>query len=812
MPINLKLSSSPNGTRNLSFNPVVVATENHVFGMDPSDPTQYLVPGNGAPAISTTSYYNTFGLYGNWSAYDLDAWGATGAAIKAANGGRRYAWCGSGDHPVNAYSWRGGDGTFVGFSHQPWDFPKVLNEVMSFYYTFSTTPNHSTGGPFRSYEFATLGYNPDDPDGLPIYLWIETGPAHYTALWRSNDLVTFTLKDLSHFHTIGGDRWASFIRYYKRNGPNDFTTMALSTLADSGSGVIFSKWSSTDGFTYTSSFAAINGMEGSGGVGGSYYQLGRSFFVGGQLYGVGKESDATGKDHVTIFAMDPTTLDVLPSPASVRIQSGPGAGWSLSNFPGPLYLQEGTGYDEDGLLYATAIYGYTSDVNTVALGQQRGGAPYADAGGLDHQWVNKILVRVDDTAARQAAPAGMTVSASGGVATIGWIDALPQNTVRLYRGTDATTQAILIGDYTGVTSATDSPGTGRFWYKLVTLDGGVERKSRVLSVYVSSSVAFVNEHIDRLLDDGGDISTVNRPALDRFNAMLDTVGIRNILQMFTHPAFGVNATGAPGGFLKVYDLGTTRLPRSEDFKARTSATTYSATSVNGGPGWTNANNNSYGYWGNLKRGNTIQMKRQLTIIVAYERTQTSEDFTWIGTGPIWGNAVDGNKILSLKHTAGTPGNIEFSLSDATSTKTASVTASGSGMQIAVATYDGTSMLAYTGSTPGAAVTTLDPNPNFGQFRTGPTDNYTAGALAGARNYGNSSTDFGPSPFPQFVPFLGSGSVHCYNLRRWNVIPDVINFAETNAKGKIQCILVLEGAINSTQIGQIITELQSTANW
>lgn len=793
-----------------SFTPTVVASEQHVFGMDPSDPTQYLVPGNGEPAVSTSGYYNSFGLY-NFRCYDLDTFGATGAAVKAANGGRRYVWVGGADHPVFGYAFRGGESTYAGFSFQPWDFPDKINEILFFFGTYQT-PNHTVSGGFSSYEFPTLGYNPDDPDGLPIYLWIETGPDHYTTLWRSADLVTFTMKEISHWHSPTG-KWSSFVRYYKRNGASDFTTLCTSTPGDIVGAPCLSIWSSTDGIEYTSNFTAIAGFDGSNPVAGSAYALGLVFEVNGQRYGLGRE-DASGgglNQYCTIFAMD-SNFNVLTSPAKTRIASG----WGNSNFPGPGYLQECTGYLEDGILYAWPTYGFPSDVNTTAGSTGRGGAPYSLGGGLDQQFIDKLVVRVDPVAARQAAPVGMGVSCASGTATITWKDALPQNTYRLYRGTDATTQATLIGDYSGVTSATDSPAQGRYWYKLVTLDSGVERGSRTLSVYVSSSSAFVNKHINRVLDDGADSATINRAFLDRMDAMLDTVGIRDILQLFTHAGFGTDANGAPGGFLKVYDVGTTRLPRSEDFKATTSATTYDATGVNGGPCWVNANTNSFGYWGSPKRGNTIQQKRQITIIAAYERTQTTDDLTFVGTGPIFGNSLTGNAILALKHTAGSPGTIQFSLSDETSTKTASVTASGSGLQIAIGTYDGTDMLAYTGSTAGSAVSTLDPNPNFGKSTAPNTPGYVVGSLAGGRNTGadGSQPDSMPSPFPAIMCLLGSGSVQNYVLRRGQTtgIADVMTFNENNAKGKVQCVMVLEGAINPTQIGDIITALQSTVDW
>lgn len=804
MPINLRLSASANGTRNLTFNPVTVASEQHVFGMDPSDPTQYHVPGNGSPAVSTSAYYQMFGLY-NFRCYDLDTMGSEGASVKAANGGRRYVWVCGPDHPVFGNGWRGGVGTSIGFSFQPWDFPRKLDEVIILNAQFSNTPSHPSGGTYKAYEFPTLGYNPDDPDGLPFYIWLETGPSHYTTVWRSSDLITFTLKEFSHWNEPTG-RWSSFVRYYKRNGPGDFTTIALSTPGDAAdSAPCFSVWSSTDGIEYTSSFVPLVGMEGGGDdSNGSSYGVGLVFEVGSQKYAVGNERTSGGVAYSAIFPLDSNfnKIDTVPT---VRLTSS-----FASVFPGPTWLQESTGHYEDGILYAWPTYGFPSDVNTTAGSSGRGGAPYSEGGGLDHQFIDKLVVRVNDTAARLAAPVGVSVSCAAGTVTIAWKDALPQNTYRVYRGTNATTQATLIGDVTG-TSTTDSPSAGRYWYKVVTLDSGTERGSRALSVYASSSSAFVNEHIDRVLDDGADISTVNRDFLDRADGMLDSVGIRNVLEIMSHPAMGADTT-APGGFLKVYDLGTTRLPRSEDFKARTADTTYDATGVNGGPCWINANTNSWGYWGNLKRGNTIQMKRQITIIVAYERTQTTDDFTFVGTGPIWDNLIDGNKIIALKHTAGTPGSIEFSLSDETSTKTATVTASGSGMQIAIGTYDGTSMYAYTGGTAGSAVTTLDPNPEFGELTAGNVPGYVQGSLAGSRSYkGGSDPDVMASPFPGIYPLLGSGSVHCYNLRRYTA-SDIPTFTESNAKGKIQCVMILEEAVSPAQITDIISFLTSAVDW
>lgn len=805
MAINLKLSSSANGTRNVSFNPVIVSTETNIFGMDRSTPTNYLVPGNGNPAVSTSAYYQTFGLY-NFRPYDLLQWGSTGTAAMAANGGKRYVWCCSGDHPSDgAYGFIGGEGFYVGFSDQPGVFPKTFEPILSLqkYGTYNT-PQHTISGGFITYEFPRLVYNPDDVDGLPIYLFAEAGGDHWTSLHRSSDFITFVRTEISHWHTQGVGQWSSFMRYNERTATNQFTSICLSNTAPN-----CSIWTTTNGIDYTTAGAAIVGMENSPDPSGSTYVLGGTFTVGGQLYAVARESATGGGNnmHVTIYPMNGTTFDKIESPVKVRLQSNAGAN---TGFPGPTFLQETPAFEEDGILYVTPTYGFCSDINTTANGSGRGGAPYSGGGGLDHQFIDRIIVRVNDTAARLAAPVQVTASCVAGTVTLSWKDALPQNTYRVYRGTTSATQATLVGDVTG-TSTTDSPATGRYWYKVVTMDGGTERQSRVVSVYVSSSTAFVNEHIDRVLEDGGDSSTINRAFLDRADAMLDSVGVRDVLELMTHPACGVNTAASP---IKIYDLGTTRLPRSQDFKATTTDTTYSATSVNTGPGWTNSTTSAYGYWGHIKRGNTIQQKRQITIIAAYERSQTGSDLTFVGTGPIWGTTTDGTKILSLKHTAGSPGSIEFALSDETSTKTASVTASGSGMQIAVGTYDGTDMLAYTGSTAGSAVSTLDPNPDFG--RTSGTPGYILGSLAGARQYRNNGTANdsinGPFSFRMVVPFLGSGSVHCHTLRTPLGDNDATIFNEANAQGKIQCIMVFERALTPTEIGNIISFLQSTADW
>src|SRR5262249_10752681 len=133
-----------------------------------------------------------------------------------------------------------------------------------------------------------------------------------------------------------------------------------------------------------------------------------------------------------------------------------------------------------------------------------GGATFANGGGLWEQFIDYYTEIVDAAAAAQAAPIGVTASCTAGTVTLNWYNALPNNTYRVYRGSSASSQPSLVGDVVGTTT-TDSPSQNQqSWYKIVTLQNGNERKSRVVRVYCSSATAFVNSHIDRVIEDGGD--------------------------------------------------------------------------------------------------------------------------------------------------------------------------------------------------------------------------------------------------------------------------------------------------------------------
>lgn len=298
--------------------------------------------------------------------------------------------------------------------------------------------------------------------------------------------------------------------------------------------------------------------------------------------------------------------------------------------------------------------------------------------------------------------------------------------------------------------------------------------------------------------------SLNLAYMQLADAFLTSAGLQSYLQFWTHAAFGVKRSGSV--MQKAYCLGTTRLPRGGDLTFVGTDTLYDATGINGGPCWVNTTGNAYGYWGGAGvHYNQIRRKREITIAVLYERTTTAADCTFVGTGPVFGTNFDGSAILALRHTAGTPGTIQFILSDAGGAKMATVTANGFGPQVAIGTYDGTNMVAYSNTTAGSANSALNPNPDFGDF-----NGIVESALAGARQNQNTGSacdginvaGFG---FKEIHPFLGSGARHAYVLR---ANTEERNYDEAEAQFKMQSVMILETGVGSTTATAISNFMQS----
>src|SRR4051812_3063696 len=128
---NLRMFGSPNGTKNIG--PVNMGggpnlVERSLFSSNsPTLPfASWSTPGNGSPALSTSDYYLTNGIY--WPLpYDLDTMGSEGAAIKAREG-KRYVWLIMTDHGESAEMFAGGSDLMVGYSNDPqiWPDPTSL--------------------------------------------------------------------------------------------------------------------------------------------------------------------------------------------------------------------------------------------------------------------------------------------------------------------------------------------------------------------------------------------------------------------------------------------------------------------------------------------------------------------------------------------------------------------------------------------------------------------------------------------------------------------------------------------------------------
>ena len=339
----------------------------------------------------------------------------------------------------------------------------------------------------------------------------------------------------------------------------------------------------------------------------------------------------------------------------------------------------------------------------------------ATCGGLWQQGIDYYTEITDASAAATAAPIGVKASCASSTASLTWFNALPQQTYRLYRGTTAGSQTTLVGDFTG-TTATDTGMTlnAVTYYKLVYLHNGVEQKNRVVSTYCSNSIyPEVNAHYTRALAEGADATTCNQAMMDSFYGWLTSNGMKNSLLFAAMPEFCVAKSGSV--ISKVFDMGTTRLPRGGDYTTQTSNTTYNATGVNSKPAWVNGST-AGGYYGG-GRYNTIRRKTQLTLFAVYQKPSTGT-FTPF----VMGQFTD---RLLLSHTSGSPGSINCLIYDGTTQgNVTAAPASATAVNTASCTYDGTNWTAWANATAGTPQTGLvipSPTMNPSDILTGQID-------------------------------------------------------------------------------------------
>lgn len=730
--------------------------------------SQWYVPGNGSPAISTSDYYNINGWY--WSIpFDLDTAGADGAAIKTREGGLRYAWIIAGDHVgVGVDNFDSGSDIYVGYSNDPQTLPDPSTiRVLMYQQTAinATASDGTTQNNWFVYQGCTLVYNPDTNVVTTDKWWVycesvstSTGLNFELGLFTSPDLLISTPRG----PTIPTSSIGAFTAYGrpKRLGVNSWEYYGFGKADNSAVSGVYYKYTSTDGWQWTPDYTTIRAY------GGLY------FTMAGQDYAL--QAVHPGVGYVTLQPINGTTK--VPT-GGLNVNISAAFGDDTQIYPGPTYLQDTQFYAEDGIasiyvargfppsshnltnigpylgnvpntytINVSGISGDTMTVSSVPGGMPPLAAPFKLAfqgnirilnqingtpggagqyqlsstslsgtgattftiitnGGLWHQFIDQYFLILDSTTAANAAPLGVKASCSAGVATVQWNNSLPHQNYRIYKGTSAGTQATLVGNVTG-TSISDTPtANSQTWYKVVTMNV-TEQKSRVVNVYCSSQNAQVNKHINRVINDGG--AGYDVAFIANADTWLTSNNAYRYLNWWTDVRFGYKLDGS--GFIsKIYDLGTTLLPKGGDytpttsntFPSTSSNTSYSVNSFRGTtPSWINNAASAHGYFGN-GRFNNIQRWNEITLLAAYQQPCTA-GCTLFGTGQFASG-------MFLTQDSGSSGNINFSMyasnnppSSGPITSTVAFSG-GNTARVIAGVFDGTNMTTYLNGTPGTPV-------------------------------------------------------------------------------------------------------------
>lgn len=727
--------------------------------------SQWYVPGNGSPALSTSDYYNMSGIMYP-RPYDLDTMGAEGAAIKAREG-KRYAWLIWDDHPGN---WLGGTGLMVGYSDDPqvWPDPTTMRVIFDLQNSINITDKAGQSQVnLYAYWVPYMAYNPDPGAFAPFYIYAEcqstggTARAHQLCLLTSTDLqsVTFQGPSIPTTYTVTPNGWTSF-GMPERLGVNNWVAYSFGKADGAPTTLVYYKYTSTDGWDWTPDYSKqVAGP-------GPYVT------IGAQKYLLVRE-DGVPNSYVSLLAVDSdnVSLGTYTRISTGFGENGPG---SVTYYPGPRYLQGVFGYEEDGVMsiyvsrgfpvsghdgtnFGPFLNNYPSfydvtaqvtgcpgacvlDVQSVptpgtvpplaigfryfgsfnqsiaSFGTGTGGVGTYNMtgnpgnralgtftmmtnGGSWQQWVDQYFLITNATTAASAAPLGVQGSCAAGLATVRWNNSLPHANYRVYYGSSSASQPTLAGNVTGTSITFTPPANQQTWVKVVTMNV-TEQKSRVINVYCSAQTAQVNKHVNRVLNDGG---TFNNLASDinfiaTADAWLTTNDSYRYLNWWTDVRFGYKLDGS-GFIAKIYDFGTTWLPRGGDytpttsntFPSTSSNTSYSANSFRGTtPSWINNAGTARGYFGN-GRANNIQRWSEATFLAAYQKPGTAAA-TFFGLGEFRG--------IYLQHGSGSTGNINFAMGcDKISAPTTFTTATApfttaTAPHVAAGVFDGTNLIAY----------------------------------------------------------------------------------------------------------------------
>lgn len=492
MGMNLRLSASANGTRNVVSG--IEGGGQYLLQRDVFSPlfrSAVSARTDDIPASSTAEYYGLDGVY-PFTPQDMSQWGAFGASLISSTGYRYVCIMGC-DHPQSNSGEEGGWGRdaqsiYAGFTNDPAILPdpSTMRRIIS--YNITTPPGASGSSNIFGFNNCFV-YSPED----------VTTPLHvYVGSWITNGIgavglceIVFGGADfdgefasLSASHPIvdSGDQGLVSYQMVYRDSDTDYHSYGgwSAEVNDGSQG----KWVSTDGgLNFTKTGSAFNATIGSsffGLTGGGYVVT-----ISGQDYVPAREQISGGFSYVTLVPFSDTT-GALASPSAIRISDR-----YTNDYPqippglasGNGFLQYIGSYEEDGLLFLQAVHNFFGDTG---LGGGNQNKLPESGGGSNEQYIDLYCYPIPgkEALAATSAPCGVKASCTNGVVTLNWFDPVGGRTFRIKRGTDGVTFGTTVGDVTG-TSTTDSPTGGSiYYYEVTSLDLGVEQQSRIVFTYV----------------------------------------------------------------------------------------------------------------------------------------------------------------------------------------------------------------------------------------------------------------------------------------------------------------------------------------
>lgn len=302
---------------------------------------------------------------------------------------------------------------------------------------------------------------------------------------------------------------------------------------------------------------------------------------------------------------------------------------------------------------------------------------------------------------------------------------------------------------------------------------------------------FVNKHITRVLAASGTVADTDW--LASVDAWISGQNLYGNLFDWSNPAFGVVKNGS-NQISKIIGLGTTWLPRLGDLTPSSPTnTTYSATAINGFPGWVNAANTAYSYYGAARSGsirtNNIRRKHAqgLTVVCVYTKSGTSVA-SFLGYGQFGG--------IYLQNTSGSPGSCKFSIrpvggAGTEFSDTHPTTLANSAVHIIGGTFDREVVTSYVEGVAG--------NSSSG------SGNYTA-TNTGSNQYRPLLGGASPNEAPYTSLYSGSSTSHA-TLSSSSTVP-TLDGVSNEALFSVSDLIIFDTALTPTQMASLNTLLRT----